>query len=384
MSLPLDGVRVLELARFQAGPRGGMLLSDLGAEVIKIERPGGEETRQHPPLVRGQSVYFAVYNRGKKSVCVDLRHPEGKEVLAALVKKSDIVLENFRPGVMKAMGFDYDRLRELRPGIILVSVSGFGQYGPYIDRPAFDPLGQAMSGLMTLTGQPVGKPIGTASSVVDRYTALHATIGALAALRHRERTGEGQVVDVCLLDSALTMVEIPTSYYLATGAEGGEAGRPPYRAKDGWVVISAAGRGMAAQLMRIVGGESGDVDDSTPMASGTGADRRRALVEAWCGERTAEEICSILLDAGIPSAPVKSIPEVAKDPHLWDREMLVKMDDPVAGEMYVPGVTIKLSRTPGRVAPVPTPGQHTDEILEHVLGLDRPAIEALRRDCVIA
>jgi crotonobetainyl-CoA:carnitine CoA-transferase CaiB-like acyl-CoA transferase len=240
MSFALDGVRVLELARFQAGPRGGMILSDLGAEVIKIEPPGGEETRKHPPMVRGQSVYFTVYNRGKKSVCLDMRSAQGKEVFSALVKKSAVVLENFRPGVMRTMGFDYDRLRELNPGIILVSVSGFGQYGPYTERPAFDPLGQAMSGLMTLTGQPVGQPLGTASSVVDRYTALHATIGTLAALRHRERTGEGQVVDVCLLDSALTMVEIPTSYYLATGTEGGEGGRPPYRATDGWVVISAA------------------------------------------------------------------------------------------------------------------------------------------------
>src|SRR5712691_11609628 len=189
----LDGIRVLELARFQAGPRGGMLLSDLGAEVIKIEPPGGEETRKHPPLVRGQSVYFSVYNRGKKSVCLDLRHAQGREVFAALVPKADIVLENFRPGVMAAMGFAYERLRELNPGVILVSVSGFGQDGPYRDRPAFDSLGPA-------------------SSVVDRYTALHATIGALAALRHRDRTGEGQVVDVCLLDAALTMVEIPTSY----------------------------------------------------------------------------------------------------------------------------------------------------------------------------
>src|SRR5215510_11467012 len=269
----LDGIRVLELARFQAGPRGGMLLSDLGAEVIKIEPPGGEETRKHPPIVRGQSVYFTVYNRGKKSVCLDMRSEGGKEIFAALVKKSDVVLENFRPGVMRAMGFDYERLRALNAGIILVSVSGFGQYGPYTDRPAFDPLGQAMSGLMALTGQPVGKPIGTASSVVDRYTALHATIGALAALRHRERTGEGQVVDVCLLDSALTMVEIPTSYYLATGAEGGEAGRPPYRAKDGWVVISAAGREMEGRLMRSVGGE----EAKTPMAGSNVGDRRRAL-----------------------------------------------------------------------------------------------------------
>jgi crotonobetainyl-CoA:carnitine CoA-transferase CaiB-like acyl-CoA transferase len=382
VSLALDGVRLLELARFQAGPRGGMLLSDLGAEVIKIEPPGGEETRKMPPLVRGQSVYFTVYNRGKKSVCLDLRSSRGKEVFAALVAKSDIVLENFRPGVMRVMGFGYERLRELNPAIILVSVSGFGQYGPYTERPAFDSLGQAMSGLMHLTGQAAGMPIGTASSVVDRYTALHATIGALAALRHRDRTGEGQVVDVCLLDSALTMVEIPTSYYLATGAEGGEAGRPPYRAKDGWVVISAATRDMAARLMRLVDGGAGG--DSTPMAGSAGTDARRARVEAWCAARSVQEICATLLDAGVPVAPVRTIPEVAQDPHLWEREMLVKMDDPVAGEMYVPGVAIKLSRTPGRLGPVPAPGQHTDAVLSEVLGYDRAAIEALRAAGAIA
>src|SRR2546430_10678029 len=163
---------------------------------------------------------------------------------------------------MAKMGFGYERLRVLNPGIILVSVSGFGQYGPYTERRAFDSLGQAMGGLMSLTGQLDGKPIGTATSLVDRYTALHATIGTLAALRHRDRTGEGQLVDVCLLDSALTMVEIPTSYYLATGAEGGEGGRPPYRAKDGWGVIAAAGPDMAARPMKMVGGPA----DDTPLA----------------------------------------------------------------------------------------------------------------------
>src|SRR5690349_19065022 len=142
------------------------------------------------------------------------------------------------------------------------------------------------------------------------------------------------------------MVEIPTSYYLATGAEGGEGGRPPYRAKDGWVVISAAGRDMAAGLMRLVGGADGSAADATPMPSSTGADRRRAVVEAWCAAHTVEEICATLLDAGIPAAPVRTVPEVAQDPHLWQREMLVKMDDAVAGEMYLPGLTIKLSRTP--------------------------------------
>src|SRR5437763_16031748 len=249
----LEGVRVLELARYQAGPRGGMILSDLGGELTKIKKLGGQETRKSEPMVRGQSVYFTVYNRGKKSLCLDMRTERGKQVFAELVPTADIVLQNFRPGVMEKMGFGYDRLCELKPDIILISVSGFGQYGPYRDRPAFDPLGQAMSGLMSLTGAPVGTPLGAATSLVDRYTSLHATIGALAALRHRDKTGEGQVVDCCLLDSALTMVEIPLSYYLDTGEEGGEAGRPPYRAKDGYVVISAAGREMAAQLMELVG-----------------------------------------------------------------------------------------------------------------------------------
>ena len=182
MPQALSGVRVLELARYQAGPRGGMILSDLGAEVIKIERLGGEETRKNPPVVRGQSIYFTVYNRGKKSICLDMRSTEGKQIFTDLVRKADIVLENFRPGTMAAMGFAYDQLKAINKGIILISVSGFGQYGPYTNRPAFDPLGQAMSGLMSLTGKPVGQPLGVASSVVDRYTALHATIGALAAL----------------------------------------------------------------------------------------------------------------------------------------------------------------------------------------------------------
>src|SRR6202022_2341072 len=251
----LEGVRVLELARYQAGPRGGMILSDLGAEVIKIEKLGGEETRKSPPVVRGQSVYFSVYNRGKKSLCLDMRTERGKEVFAALVPTADIVLQNFRPGVMDKMGFGYERLCQLKPDISLVSVSGFGQYGPYRERPAFDPLGQAMSGLMSLTGAPVGTPLGAATSLVDRYTSLHATIGALAALHHRDKTGEGQVVDCCLLDSGFTMVVIPLSYYLAPGQEGGEAGRPPYKAKDGYVVISASGRAMASRLIQIATGD---------------------------------------------------------------------------------------------------------------------------------
>jgi crotonobetainyl-CoA:carnitine CoA-transferase CaiB-like acyl-CoA transferase len=379
----LDGIRVLELARYQAGPRGGMILSDLGAEVIKIEKPGGEETRRAPPVVRGQSVYFAVYNRGKKSLCLDLRDARGKEIFAALVPTADVVLENFRPGTMAQMGFGYEQLCALKPDIILTSVSGFGQYGPYRERPAFDPLGQAMSGLMSLTGAPVGTPLGAATSLVDRYTALHATIGTLAALRHRDRTGEGQLVDCCLMDSALTMVEIPTSYYLATGEEGGESGRPPYRAKDGYVVISATGNAMAARLMRIATGAEGSLSSGWTKRDGKDDPRRQAIAK-WCADHTVDDIVKTLLEAEIPVAPVKTIPEVAEDPHLWEREMLVKVPDPVAGEMYLPGATIKMAKTPGRVAPVPIPGQHTDEILSELLGYDRVRLDELRRAKVIA
>lgn len=380
MSLALSGVRVLELARYQAGPRGGMILSDLGAEVIKIERLGGEETRKNPPVVRGQSIYFTVYNRGKKSLCLDMRSAEGKQIFTDLVRQSDIVLENFRPGTMAAMGFAYEQLKAINERIILISVSGFGQYGPYTDRPAFDPLGQAMSGLMSLTGQPVGQPLGVASSVVDRYTALHATIGALAALRHRDRTGEGQMVDVCLLDSALTMVEIPAAYYLQTGEEGGEGGRPPYPTQDGHVVISATSRDMATRLMTLVSGAAGDTG---PINSSTAGDRRRAI-EQWCASRPTDEIVSALLKLGIPVAPVKTIPQVVKDPHMWEREMMIKMPDAVAGEVYAPGVTIKMSATPGRVGPVPTPGQHTDELLSEILNFDAAKLAALRQAKVIA
>ena len=375
----LDGIRVLELARYQAGPRGGMMMSDLGAEVIKIERIGGEDTRNNAPIMRGQSVYFSVYNRGKKSLCLDMRTDRGKAIFGELVKHADIVLENFRPGTMAAMGFDYEKLKAIKKDIILVSVSGFGQYGPYRERIAFDVLGQAMSGLMTLTGQPTGRPIGTAFSLVDRTTALHATIGALAALRHRDQTGEGQMIDCCLMDSALTMVEIPMSYYLGTGEEGGEPGRPPYPARDGFVMISTPGRAMSNRLLEIVTGEPGG-----GVAAKADAATRRKLVDDWCAKHGMDEIVDIMTKAELPAAPVRTIPQVVADPHVWEREMMVKTDDPVCGEIHLPGVAVKMSATPGQIGPVPTPGQHTDEILSHLLGYDAAALDALRQAKVIA
>jgi crotonobetainyl-CoA:carnitine CoA-transferase CaiB-like acyl-CoA transferase len=239
-----------------------------------------------------------------------------------------------------------------------------------------------MSGLMSLTGAPVGTPLGAATSLVDRYTSLHATIGMLAALRHRDKTGEGQVVDCCLLDSGYTMVEIPLSYYLATRQEGGEGGRPPYKAKDGYVVISASGRAMATRLIQIATG-----DESATVAGWTSRagleDPRKVAVQKWCAENTVDHIVKTLQAAEIPVAPVNSIPQAAADPHLWEREMLVKMPDALAGEIHVPGATIKMSKTPGRVGHVPTPGEHTDAILATLLGYDATTLRELRAANVI-
>ena len=385
----LDGIRILELARYQAGPRCGMVLSDMGAEVIKIEKRGGENTRKSKPMVKGQSIYFTVYNRGKKSMCLDLRQAAGKAVFFELLKTADMVLENFRPGTLEKMGLGYDELIKVKPDVVLIRVSGFGQYGPYRERPAFDSMGQAMSGVMMMTGSQLNQgnptlknqPIGTAFSMVDRISSLHAAIGALGALRHRDRTGRGQVIDVCLMDSALTMVEIPTSYYLATGTEGGESSRLPYEAKDGWVVITGGASAQLNKRMHEMIGQQYAGDQQSDAGSFFGP-RLPAMVD-WCKQHTVAQVCEKFLAIGVPVAPVNSIPQVAADPHLWEREMLVKMDDPYAGELHVPGLSIKFSETPGKLGPVPTPGQHTEEILTRLLGYDCARIERLRTQEII-
>ncbi|MGD9941926.1 MAG: CaiB/BaiF CoA transferase family protein [Burkholderiaceae bacterium] len=386
MQCCLNGVRVLELARHQAGPRAGMILSDLGAEVIKVEKPGGEETRRSGPFVGGQSVYFSTYNRGKKSLCLNLRREEGKAVFFDLLKSTDIVIENFKPGTLESMGLGYEELVKTRPDIILARVSGFGQRGPYSGRPGFDPIGQAMSGLMSLNGLGAsdGKPIGTAFSVVDRMTALHVAIGMLAALRHRDETGTGQVIDVCLMDIALTMTEIPTAYFLATGEQGGESGRPPYEAKDGWVVIAA---GSNERLVKHVAETAGlDLRTANLDRNDNGGSFfafRIPELAQWCRKHTVAEICEHFLKLGVPAAPVLTIPEVAKDAHLWEREMLVAVNDRADGEMYVPGLSIKFSRTPGKIGPVPEAGQHSEELLRDLLGYDAMKIAALKASAIV-
>ena len=216
---PLHGIRVIDLGRHQAGPRCAQVLARLGAEVIKIERLGGEETRYHAPWVRKQSAYWVQYNSGKKSLSLDLRRQEGKDVLRRLVKISDVLVQNFRPGTIDDMGFGYKVLRELNPGIIMVNVSAYGQFGPYREQIGYDPIGQTMSGIAMVTGEEGMPPIRAGVPIIDRTTALHAAIGTLAALHERTISGEGQTLDVCLADSGYSLTEIPITAYHGAGVK---------------------------------------------------------------------------------------------------------------------------------------------------------------------
>ena len=241
---PLENVRVIDLGRHQAGPRCAQVLARMGAEVIKVERLGGEETRYHGPWVKKQSSYWVQYNSGKKSLSIDLRKEEGKEVLRELVKVSDVVLQNFRPGTIENMGFGYETLKELNPRIIMVNVSAYGQFGPYKDNIGYDPIGQTMSGITMVTGEEGMPPIRTGVPIIDRITALHAAIGTLAALHEREVSGEGQSMDVCLADTGYSLTEIPITAYHGTkiAPRRGDTTAPPsgiYPCKEGWVLISA-------------------------------------------------------------------------------------------------------------------------------------------------
>lgn len=384
----LDGTRVLELSRFQAGPRCGMQLSDLGAEVIKIEQPGGESNRGKPPFADGQSIYFSVYNRGKKSLCLDMRKPEGKAIFLDLLKHTDFVLENYRPGTMEKMGLGYDELCKVKPDVIMLRVSSFGQYGPYKDLPGIDPVGQAMSGLMMLTGRQENRPIQTAFSLVDRTTALNATIGALAALLHRQKTGEGQIVDVCLLDAAMTMVEIPTSAFLSTGNQGEEGFRKAYKAKDGWVIVECVTHESQKRAVVLIGRpnlfEESNLAASHPLD--TLSARKHPLMDAlsaWCANHSVDEICREMRKIDVVVAPVLTIPEVSKSPHLWEREMMVKERGPEGSDMYLPGLSIKFSKAPGGLGPVPAPGEHSDEILSRLLRYDGARIAELHRSGIV-
>jgi crotonobetainyl-CoA:carnitine CoA-transferase CaiB-like acyl-CoA transferase len=387
---PLEGIRMLDLGRYQAGPRCGLMFARMGAEVIKIESLNGDESRKNGPNVRGQSAYWVQYNSGKKSLAINLRTDKGKEVLKDLVKVSDIFLQNFRPGTIDIMGFGYQELKKLNPKIVMINVSAYGQYGPYHERVGFDPIGQAMGGLMSLTGFPGSPPTMTSFPLIDRITALHATIGALAALREREISGEGQAIDVCLADTGFTVNEIPISAYLGGGIVeerkgNGRGLNNAYQTADGWIYIAATNDAM---WKRVCEAFEKPEWESDPRFS-TRADRETNAAELekgaakWFMDRNTKEAEKYLSSFSIPCSAVNGVAAAASDPHLEEREVMVEVPDPVAGSMYVSGKTIKFSRTPMEVGTTPMIGEHTQEILSEILDYSQDQIEDLYGDSVV-
>ena len=387
---PLENIRVLDLGRHQAGPRCAQVLARMGAEVIKVERLGGEETRYHGPWVRKQSAYWVQYNSGKKSLSIDLRKEKGKAVLTELIKQSDVLVQNFRPGTIEKMGFGYDVLKKLNPRIIMVNVSAYGQFGPYRDNIGYDPIGQTMSGITMVTGEEGMPPIRTGVPIIDRITALHSAIGTLAALHEREYSGEGQSIDVCLADTGYSMTEIPVTAYHGTKQtpKRGDTTAPPsgiYPCKEGWVLLSAGDQIHWHRVCNALGKPEWLEDPrfSTRHERGKNKDAVEQAVNELLSTMTMEQAIDHFTKHDVVAAPVNTIPMAAEDPHPWERGALQEVPDFLAGNIAVSGDYWHFSRTPVVVGSTPKVGEHNKELLSGLLDYTDQQIEELTRDDVI-
>ena len=388
---PLNGIRVIDLGRHQAGPRCAQVLARMGAEVIKVERLGGEETRYHAPWVRKQSAYWVQYNSGKKSLSIDLRKDEGKEVLRKLVGISDVLLQNFRPGTIAAMGFGYDVLKEINPRIIMVNVSAYGQFGPYSNQIGYDPIGQTMSGIAMVTGEEGMPPIRAGVPIIDRTTALHAAIGTLAALHERERSGEGQTIDVCLADTGYSYTEIPVTAYHGAGIEPrrGESAAPPsgtYPCKDGWVLVSAGDQHHWHRVCNALGKPEWLEDPRFTTRHERGANGAvvHEAMRELLADMTMKDAIAHFTHHDVTAAPVNTIAQAAQDPHPWERRAMVEVDDFLAGSIAVSGDFWHFSRTPAVVGTTPQVGEHNEEVLSGLLGYSDDEIAGLYERNVVS
>ena len=384
----LAGLRVLDLSRFIAGPYCAQLLGDQGADVVKVERPnGGDDTRGVHPQVEGESLYFMAFNRNKRGITLDFRDPADQKRLRALIRKADIVIENFRPGTMEKMGCGYETLRELNPRLIMVRISGFGSEGPLADQPCFDIIAQAMSGIMSITGEPDRMPMKAGTYLVDYATALYATIGVLSAVEARHRTGKGQLVEVNLLDSAMSMLMtgIPEALMLDRNVNrlGNRdlftAPANSYQAADGiWVQISAGNQGHFARLAQAMEKPTlvSDPRFATVALRMENIDAIDAIVAGWAAEHSADEILAKLNAAEVPSARIATVAEAVRNPHIVARKTIVEVNHPRAGAVTLQGPIISLSETPPAIRrPAPMLGEHADEVFADWLG-ERPAAQA--------
>lgn len=393
----LQDIVVLDLTRVLAGPYCTMMLADFGADVIKIEIPvKGDDTRGMGPFVNGSSLYYANVNRNKKSVTLNLKDPKGKEMFLALVKKADVVVENYRPGVMDRMGLGYEVLKEANERIIYAAVSGFGSYGRCSARPGYDIIAQAYGGLMSITGEPDGEPLRVGTAIGDVLGGMNLTIGILTALHARELSGKGQRVDVALVDSVVSSLETGTQRYFASGKLPRRIGNRyasayPYdsfKAKDGNFVIGCGNDKLFNLLCTKVLHREDLLTDPRFLSNALRCENHAALkveVEKWSTTLTKEEAYEAINAVGVPASPINDLYQVSHDPHIVeDREMFIPVKHPVIGDMRVNGNPVKLlDMMPEVRTCAPALGQHNEEIYGQLLGMDKAQLEALEEDRVI-
>jgi formyl-CoA transferase len=381
---PLSGVRVLDLTRVLAGPFCSMILADMGAEVIKIEEPGkGDDTRSWPPFVAGEATYFMSVNRNKKSVTLNLKAPAARKILTDLVKMSDVVLENFRPGTMEKLGLGYAALSTLNKKLVYCAVSGFGESGPEGGRAGYDLVVQAESGLMDITGFPDGPPVKMGTSIADLVAGMSAAHGVTLALLARTKTKRGQKVEIGMLDAMAALLTYQAGIYWGTGRQPMRRGNEhpsivPYevfKAADAYLTLGVANNSLWERCCTAM--ERPDLVKDPRFATESARVENRAalvpLLNEILGTRSADEWMKRLEAAGVPAGRIRTVPEVCESEHLKARGMIQALEHPKAGRITVMGVPIKLHGTPGEVkTPPPTLGQHTDQVLKSLLKL-KPA-----------
>ncbi len=379
MSGLLDGIRILDLSHVYLGPYATMIMASMGADVIKVEPPWGEMARFYPPLVNGESSPFMFLNRNKRGVTLNLKNDKAKRIFFQLLAKSDVVVENFKRGTMEKLGLGYEEMRKVKPDIIYAALSGFGLEGPYKDRPSFAPLAEAMSGWMRLTGDivdPKGPPIRPAEYHGDLDPALWAVIAILGAIRHRDRTGEGQVLDVAQLDCMVLHLGVPISNYFATGKLPWEIWRDRptsailfgiFKASDGYVYIAAE----AAQTDRLKKAVGRDLENQEELG-------------AWTSGHTVKHIIDTLVRADVPVAPIYQLDAMVDDPQVKARDMIVEINHPKAGSTRQPNFPLKFSAVSTLLKPAPVLGQHNEEVLQDLLGYGAEEIKVLRQEGLIS
>jgi crotonobetainyl-CoA:carnitine CoA-transferase CaiB-like acyl-CoA transferase len=392
----LEGIRVLDFTRVIAGTFCTMYMADLGAEIIKVEIPNfGEVMRVQPPVKNGESGFFVTLNRGKKSISLDLKSEKAKEIIYKLVEKVDVVVENFKPGVMKKLGFDYETFKKINPDVIYGSISGYGQVGPLSDLPSYDLCIQAMCGLMSMNGYPDKPPLRIGNSITDYMSGVLMVVGILGALRHRDLHGEGgQYIDLSMYDSGMTMLENSVSRYDLTGEIGGLIGshHPSaaphcvYKTADGFVTIIVIEDNAWKRLARIIGRPelADDPKFSTIVERLSRVPEVDEVVESWSKTKTSAEIMAIFKEEGLACGTVFNVAEVSGSEHVKAREMLVELNQPQMGPVKIPGCPIKFSKTPVKIEkPAPLVGEHTKEILCDFLGYSEEEYQSLKDEKII-